>query len=157
MTNQNVLTKCFRAAGVFAVLCSTMFLHGCIIYSKPAYSGRVVDAADGKPIINVEVTVEYWVGHQTFVEQNTKQIGSFSTKTDSNGLFTVNRVITLKDPFAWDDSVVFSVNKKGYTFINRLDIADCMSEGCQEKAYDYLHDKDKKIIISKNLIKLSKL
>ncbi|HBT83798.1 MAG: hypothetical protein A2091_06800 [Desulfuromonadales bacterium GWD2_61_12] len=157
MANQSVLKIPSRVVGVFAVLCSIMFLHGCIIYSKPAYSGRVVDIEDGKPIKNVEITVEYWVGHQTFVEQNTKKITMFTTKTDENGYFFIRDIITLKDPFSWDDAVVFSVEKKGYTYINMLDIADCLSEGCQEKTYDYLHDNNKKIIVSSHLIKLSKL
>lgn len=157
MANQSILKKFPRIAGVLAVLCSTMFLHGCIIYSKPAYSGRVVDAADGKPIKKVEITAKYWIGHQTFVEQNTKRIRMFTTKTDANGYFAIPRVIMLKGPFSWDDAVVFSVEKKGYTDIIMLDIADCLSVGCQEKTFDYLYDRNKKIIISSHLIKLSKL
>ena len=156
MTNQGVLKKLFRTTGVLAVLCSTIFLQGCIIYSKPAYSGRVVDIEDGKPIKNVEITAKYWIGHQTFVEQNTKKISMFTTKTDGDGYFTIRRVITLKGPFSWDEFVVFSVEKKGYTDINMLDIADCLSVGCQEKTFDYASANDKKIIISSHLIKLSK-
>lgn len=157
MANQSVLRKCPRFAGVLAVLCSTIFLHGCIIYSKPAYSGRVVDVEDGKPIKNVDITVEYWVGHQTLIEQNTKKITMFTTTTDSNGYFAIRDIITLKDPFSWDEVVVFSVEKEGYTYITKLNIADCLSVGCQEKTFDYLHDRNKKIIISSHMIKLSKL
>ena len=157
MTNQGVLKKLFRTVGVLAVLCSTIFLQGCIIYSKPAYSGRVVDIEDGKPIKNVDITVGYWIGHQTVVEQNTKEIAMFTTKTDGDGYFAIPRIVTLKGPFSWDEVVVFSVEKKGYTYINMLNIADCLSFGCQEKTYSYLHDNNKKIIISSHLIKLSKL
>lgn len=149
--------KCsFKVLGGLSLLLLCISLQGCV-YSKPAYSGRVVDAADGTPLKGVRVEAEYWLGHQTIVEQNTRSIRWFQVFTDNNGYFEIPAYTTLISPFSWDEFVLFSFKKNGYARIILLDIADCLSAGCEKKIYDYVDDNSKKIIISSRLVELSRL
>lgn len=156
MANTGVLRGFFKVLGGLSLLLMIISLQGCV-YSKPAYSGRVVDAEDGTPLKGVRVDAEYWLGHQTIVEQNTREISRYQISTDNNGYFEIPAYTTLISPFSWDEVVVFSFDKRGYADIMRMDITKCLSTGCDEKVFDYLYDNSKKIIISSHLIKLPKL
>lgn len=157
MANSSVLSHHFKVLGICCLTLITILLQGCMYYSKPSYNGWLIDAEDGTPLAGVQVRVEYYVSHQTFVEQNTKTLFWFVTTTDINGYFEIPPYRTLKSPFSWNGFVVFSFRKKGYIEILPMKLADCLSIGCEEKVFQYPEDTSKVYIVSSHLIKLSRI
>lgn len=159
MANSSVLRDKFKILGLCCLLLTILFLQGCVYYSKPIYSGRVIDAKDGTPLAGVQVEVEYWVKHQTLVEQNTKVIHEFFTTTNSDGYFEIPSYITLKSPFSWGGFVIFSFTKFGYVYMPRTDFSECLSTGCEKKIFKSLHDNSKEFFasVSSNLIEIPKI
>jgi len=150
--------KLLRNAGWALVLSSMfLFLHGCQSYSKPAYSGQVVDAKDGSPIPNALIEVGYWIGGFGLIEQNSHKMAVRQARTDDEGNFYIPPFSTYIGILSWEKSVSFSILKSGYTNINMLSIDDCLSIGCDEKIYTHSKFDNLSIIISSHKIKLSKL
>lgn len=153
----NLSINISRIGLVFSLLLIIFSLNGCMIYSKPSFSGRVVDASSGEPIYNANVTITYSVSVQKLVEQGEKEITSFYLTTDKNGYFEAPSVFSIIFQPSWDPSVYFVVNKEGYVGFLSIDISNCMSVGCDGITLDYRNDKTKTIYIYSNLIKLPKI
>jgi len=150
--------KLLRNAGWVLILLSMfLFLHGCQSYSKPVYSGRIIDLETGDPLPNTIVDIKYWKGSYGLIEQHSKVISWYKIKTDENGYFQAPSISTPISIISWDSGVTFSIYKKGYTELNMFNLGDCLSHGCKEEIYNYSKDKTKKIIISSHKIELSKL
>jgi hypothetical protein len=131
-------------------------VQGCSWYSKPAYSGRVVDAETGQPLSQVHVVIIYDVGVYRLVEQGTKQVTEFSVITGKDGKFSVPAVRSIIGLLSWDEGVSFTVTRSGYAYLFG-DISVCMSIGCNEKAIPTPYGDKKIIYVSSNLIRLPKI
>jgi len=131
--------------------------YGCQSYSKPAYSGRVIDFETGEPLPNTIIDVKYWKGSYGLIEQHSKVISWCKIKTDKNGYFKIPPISTSISALSWDSGVTFSVQKHGYTELIMFNLGDCLAGRCEEQTFDYPHDKTKKISISSHLIRLSKI
>jgi len=153
----SVLNSARKTAGLLFLILIHLCLQGCQSYSKPAYSGRVVDAEDGSPIPYATVEVEYWIGKQGLIEQKSKSIYWSRVKTDNGGYFEFPAFNTLIGAFSWERSVTFTVLKDGYTEIVMLDMADCLSNGCDERIFKYSNNERVKVIILSHRIKPTKL
>ena len=132
-------------------------INGCQSYSKPAYSGRIIDLETGAPIPNALVEVAYWKGSYGLIEQHSKKISWNKVKTNGDGFFEIPPLSTFIGVLSWDVGVTFSVQKDNYTELTMEYIGNCLSNGCSEQIFDYPGDKTKKIIISSHMIGLTKL
>ena len=124
-------------------------------YYKPAYSGRVVDLETGEPIVGAMVDVEYWIGGYGLVEQYSEKIGMRRAMTDKNGYFELSKFFSLVGIFNFNKHAIFNIRKENYTFLNSIEIGECLSSGCEERVFES-KDKKRKISMSSNLIKLRK-
>ncbi|WP_305042074.1 hypothetical protein [Geoalkalibacter sp.] len=157
MANSSILRDRFKVLCFCCLLLAILSLQGCAYYTKPVYSGRVIDAEDGTPLAGVQIEVEYWVKHQTLVEKNTKKIHTYQTITNYDGYFEIPSYKTIKSPFSWDGFVLFSFRKIGYVYIGSMNLAECLSTGCEKKNFKYLHDNSKIYFVSSHLIELPKI
>jgi hypothetical protein len=156
MANSGILTRQLRATFKAALILFLLLVQGCSWYSKPAYSGRVVDAETGQPLSRVYIQIIYHIGVYRLVEQGTKRVTEFSIITDKDGKFSVPAVRSIIGPLSWDEGVSFAVKRSGYAYLF-ADISVCMSIGCNEKAIPTLYGDSKIIYVSSNLIRLPKI
>lgn len=156
MANSSILTRQLRATFKAALILFLLLVQGCSWYSKPAYSGRVVDAETGQPLSQVHIVISYNISVQRLVEQGTKPVTTFDIITGKDGSFSVPPVRSFIGPLSQDFAVVFTVEKSGYANFH-ANIADCMSTGCDGIVIPYIFEKSKNIFITSNLIRLPKL
>jgi hypothetical protein len=156
MANSGILTRQFRATFKVALILFFVLVQGCSWYSKPAYSGRVVDAETGQPLSQVHIVIRYGIGVYRLVEQGSKQVTEFSVITGKDGKFSVPAVRSIISILAWDEGVSFTVTRSGYAYLFG-DISVCMSIGCNEKAIPTAYGDSKTIYVSSNLIQLPKI
>ena len=84
-------------------------------YHKPAFKGKVIDAATKEPIEGAVVVVVY---SKTAIrigpESNTITMDVREALTDKEGIFSIPSYTTIIDPLAWEDLASFINFKPGY-------------------------------------------
>lgn len=86
-----------------------------LIFSKPSYKGRVIDAEDKKPIegaIVVAVYQKYFYGFGAGGGSEVVKVKE--TLTDKKGEFYISSYSTIIDPFCREDFTTFIIYKAGY-------------------------------------------
>jgi hypothetical protein len=98
-----------------AVLTASSSEAGWLIYHKPEFIGKVVDAETKEPIAGAVVVVIY---HKTTLGLGAGTISSIinvrETLTDKDGVFHVPSYTTIIQPFSWESSASFIIFKPGY-------------------------------------------
>ena len=155
MENSSVLKSKKKKKRITTILIILFFLFFGRPYYKPAYSGRIVDLETGEPIVGAMVDVEYWIGCYGPIEQYSKKIEWRRTKTDKDGFFEFKSYFTMNRLFSYEKGNLFSVIKKDYKIMNRIDISECLSSGCEERELEK-NDGLPTIIAFSKLIKLRK-
>jgi hypothetical protein len=88
---------------------------GWLVYYKPVFSGKVIDAETKEPIEGAVAVAVY--------SKSTMGLGAGSLSstinvrealTDKNGIFTIPSYITMIQPFSWESTVSFIIFKSGY-------------------------------------------
>ncbi len=93
-----------------ASLCQASWL----IYHKPEYKGKVIDAETKEPIEGVVVAVYYMTNTYNLAGGSTNVINTRETLTDKNGEFTIPSYTTIFSPFTTSDAADFIIYKPGY-------------------------------------------
>lgn len=136
---------------------------GWLIYHKPEYKGRVVDAESNEPIEGAVVVVSY--GKVTMglgAGSNSSIINVRETKTDKEGKFVIPSYTTLIQPFSWEWSAMFTIYRPGYANADDMDLEDAFSAGAP-KAYEvpwinnFVYRTNFKFIVSQGVVALPKL
>ncbi len=86
-----------------------------MVYHKPAFKGKVMDAETKEPIEGAVVVVKY---SKTAIrlgpESNTITVDVKETLTDKEGIFNIPSYTTIIDPLAWEGMANFIIFKPGY-------------------------------------------
>jgi len=127
----------FRTVAILFVmnlLMGSLFLSPCygwLIFHKPAYKGRVIDATTGKPIEGVVAVAVYYVediiggpgGPNSWVK-NYKE-----AQTDKDGIFCISSYTRLMGPNSAVDKTEFIFYKPGFCVYWGETIPDYMKVG----------------------------
>ncbi len=112
------LMRAFGLAALILVLVDTSSEAGWLIYHKPAFKGKVIDAETKKPIEGAVVVVVYEKGNWNGPGGGyTSAVKVKETLTDKNGEFKFPSYTTLILPFLSEESdAVFLIYKPGYGY-----------------------------------------
>ncbi len=109
------LVKIIIVVGFFLFSVETISEAGWLIYHKPAFQGKVIDAETKKPIEGAVIVAVY---NKTTVGLGAGNISSIisvrETLTDKDGTFLIPSYTTIIQPFSWEDSASFIIFKPGY-------------------------------------------
>lgn len=85
-----------------------------MIYHKPAFHGKVIDAETKQPIEGAVVVVEYVKGTVSVPEAYHSTIEVKETLTDKNGEFYIPSYTTIIQPLSVEWRAIFTIYKPGY-------------------------------------------
>ncbi len=85
-----------------------------LVYHKPAYNGRVIDAETKEPIEGAVVVVEYEKETVGVPEHYSSVIEVKETLTDKNGEFHIPSYTTIIQPLSIEGWATFIIYKPGY-------------------------------------------
>lgn len=91
------------------------YAGGWLIYSKPEFKGKVIDAETKEPIEGAVVVAVY---SKQAIRVAPESVGITidvkETLTDKDGNFRIPSYTTMIDPFSWSKQVTFIIFKPGY-------------------------------------------
>jgi len=96
------------------VFSNTQSHAGWLVYHKPEFKGRVLDAESKEPIEGAVVVVAYNKYTVGPFGRNSSVIEAKETLTDKNGEFYFPAYTTLIQPFSGEDLAEFIIFKPGY-------------------------------------------
>ncbi|MEK6777695.1 MAG: hypothetical protein AABY87_12585 [bacterium] len=108
---------------LLALIIGSMFVNGVtkgyaggwLVYSKPEFKGKVIDAETKEPIEGAVVVAVY---SKQAIRVAPESVGiTIDVKeslADKDGNFRIPSYITIIDPFAWSKPVTFIIFKPGY-------------------------------------------
>ena len=103
---------------------------GWLLYSKPEFRGRVIDAETKVPIKEAVVVAVY--NSYTIIGgpggRSTDTVGVKEALTDNNGEFYLSAYTSLFNPFYKEDDVSFIIFKPGYKAITRIEVTKIPDE-----------------------------
>lgn len=85
-----------------------------MVYHKPAFKGKVIDAETKEPIEGAVVVVAYDKKIITGPESNSITMDVRETLTDKEGIFYIPSYTTIIQPLSWEDTARFIIFKPGY-------------------------------------------
>ena len=95
---------------------NTVCFGGWLVFSKPAFKGKIIDAEAKQPIEGAVVTAVYY--SQTLISGpgggSTKIIKIQESLTDEKGEFTIPAYTTLINPNSLEAMTYFTIFKSGY-------------------------------------------
>lgn len=98
----------------FLITASYTFAAGWLIFKKPAYNGKVIDAETKEPIEGAVVVAVYEKRSLGIVESYSVIIEVKEVVTDKNGVFHIPAYTTLIQPLSWGSYTTFIIFKPGY-------------------------------------------
>ena len=118
-------------------LTSSDSFAGWLIYHKPAFEGKVIDAETKEPIEGAVVVAIY---NKTLMSlgagTNSYEIHVRETLTDKDGYFRIPSYSTIIQPFSWEDSATFIIYKPGYgSFPSHQSYPPVLERGAQESYF----------------------
>ena len=87
---------------------------GWLIYHKPDFKGRVIDAETKEPIEGAVVVAAYYKSTMGVPHRYSDIIHFQEVLTDKNGEFQIPSYTTIIQPLSWEDMVTFIIYKPGY-------------------------------------------
>ena len=148
--------KIISIAIVIIIIIATLYFAGWLIFHKPEYRGRIIEADTKKPIEGAVIvamySVDYFIGGPA--GSNPKLIHVKETLTNERGEFVIPSYTTLMSPISYELGPDFIIYKEGYGSYpqNRKDISSFQYYGpayifknkmdTQEEIY-----KDSKVVI----------
>ncbi len=102
-------------SGVILALLIGILESGWLLYTKPVFKGKVIDAETKQPIEGAVVVVAYYKEvFRLMPGPGNQLIDVKETLTDKEGLFTIPSYATFIDPFSVSDNSDFIIFKPGY-------------------------------------------
>ena len=148
--------KIISIAIVIIIIIATLYFAGWLIFHKPEYRGRIIEADTKKPIEGAVIvamySVDYYMGGPA--GSNPELIHVRETLTNEKGEFVIPSYTTLMSPISYELGTDFIIYKEGYGSYpqNRKDISSFQYYGpayifknkmdTQEEIY-----KDSKVVI----------
>lgn len=131
-------TKIFLFAALLLIMLPTD--NACadwLIYHKPAFEGKVIDAETKGPIEGAVVVAIY---NKTLMSlgagTNSYEINVREALTNKDGYFQIPSYTTLIQPFSWEDSATFIIYKPGYgSFPSHQSYPPVLERGAQERYF----------------------
>jgi hypothetical protein len=115
-SREKMMKKLITLLIMVVLVFSATSVHAWLIYSKPEFRGRIIDAETKEPIEGVVVVVVYY--DHTIVGGpgggGTSVIKAKETLTDKKGEFYFPSYITLIGPNSREDNAEFIIFKPGY-------------------------------------------
>ncbi len=96
------------------LISSVITSHAWLIYHKPAFKGKVIDAETKEPIEGAVVVVMYHKTSMGIAESYSVIINVRETLTDKNGEFYIPSYTTPIQPLSWENMANFIIFKPGY-------------------------------------------
>lgn len=138
----------------------TLSEAGWLIYHKPEFEGKVIDAETRQPIEGAVVVVRYLKypiiggpGGRSATVQNVRE-----ALTDKNGFFRIPSYTALI-PFSVEAMAVFVVFKPGYASISRMNLEETFSSNAHDKEVEYpwLGNRNLKFVFGYGYVGLPKV
>jgi ankyrin repeat protein len=139
---------------LFCVSFATVLLaspcHAWLVYHKPAFKGKVIDATTKKPIEGAVVVVVYekieaglGPGWSAF------PFDARETLTDKDGVFQVSSYTTVIHPFSFNSHVNFIIFKPGYGQFHPINMAESTLFGSDRLEHFFSEDfgKEKELYL----------
>jgi hypothetical protein len=99
---------------LFSIIITTPS-HAWLIYNKPTFKGKVIDAETKKPIDGAVVVVTYSKKAIRVAPELVSIIVDVKESlTDNDGIFYIPSFTTIIDPFSWSKEVTFIIFKPSY-------------------------------------------
>jgi hypothetical protein len=105
-----IMLLSFFLTGIFTSTCIADWL----LFSKPEFKGRILDAETKKPIEGAVVVAVYHKHQYAIPHGNTIVINTREALTDEKGEFHIPSYYTIISPFSVDDTTSFIIYKPGY-------------------------------------------
>ncbi|MDT8304086.1 MAG: hypothetical protein RQ760_21570, partial [Sedimentisphaerales bacterium] len=145
---------------LFLGLASTPSHAGWLVFSKPAYKGKIVDADTKEPLEEAVVVAIY---HTYPVISgpaggSSKVINVREAVTDKMGRFEIPSYTTMISPFSTEEYTTFIVFKPGYASVSGIDLENIFSEeNVKEVELPWRYNQALKFRFSQGLVGLPKL
>lgn len=110
---KNLLTALLFFTFLVVLLPTTSFASW-LIYHKPAFKGKVIDAATKAPIAGAVVVAAYYKSTMGVPHHYSSIINAQETLTDQNGEFSIPSYTTMIQPLSVSFYVDFIIYKPGY-------------------------------------------
>ncbi|MBW1783628.1 MAG: hypothetical protein JRL30_23170 [Deltaproteobacteria bacterium] len=94
--------------------CSALCFAGWIIFHKPGFKGKVIDAETKAPIEGAVVVVVYYKHVYNIAGGRSSVVKVKEMLTDKNGMFSFPSYTTLIHPFSTESDTAFIIYKPGY-------------------------------------------
>ena len=111
-----------RSCGVLLILSVLALLHppaghAWLIFHKPEYKGKIIDAETRKPLAGVVVAAVYSTADAISGPwwKTNREIGAQETLTNENGMFIIPEYTAIMSPVAYEKNVKFIIFKPGYS------------------------------------------
>jgi len=110
--------------------------HAWLIFHKPEYHGKIIDAETKKPLEGVVVVAIYSTSDVIGGPggPSSREIGAREALTDENGIFVIPSYTAIMNPIAREDPTGFIIFKPGYASIPAKDgdkvfpLANCLNK-----------------------------
>jgi hypothetical protein len=116
--NQGVQMKLSTAVFIFFILLTALFSTNSyaswLLYHKPDFNGRVIDAGTKEPIHGAVVVAAYYKTTLGVPHRYSDIIYFQEALTDKDGYFHIPSYTTLIQPLSWSNIVAFIIYKPGY-------------------------------------------
>ena len=122
----------FLFSALILVLVTTETSGAWLIYHKPEYRGKVIDAETKKPMEGAVVVVTYFKYTIGIAGQDTSVIKTKETLTDKNGEFYFPAYTTVIQPLSGEDKAEFIIYKPGYGSFPNYQVAPSFKMTDQE-------------------------
>jgi hypothetical protein len=108
---------------------------GWLIYSKPAFEGRVVDTGTSEPIEGAVVAATYYKRYYTPISSDIEPIEVKQALTDKDGWFRFPAYTTIVSPLCTMDRVDFTIFRSDYTSVDRFYLESIFTGKPPEEQY----------------------
>lgn len=104
----------FAMVLIFSITSVASAFASWLVYHKPAFKGKVIDAETKEPIEGVVVVAVYTKTSMGIAESYSVTINVREALTDKNGEFYIPSYTTITQPLSWEDKATLIIFKPGY-------------------------------------------
>lgn len=130
-----------------------------LIYHKPEFSGKVIDAETKEPLEGAVIVAVY---NKEIMSLGAGKLSSIinvrEALTNKDGMFRIPSYTTIIQPFSWAYAVTFNIFKPGYASVDGLNLETNLSQEVgKDVELPWRYNKDLKFRFAPRLIGLPKV